>query len=333
MSARLTEIPRRHLADLKRKGMTIDDEDSAAQALEFISYYRLQAYWEEFLVDRNAAHDGEEYKYREGTRFEDGLTLYRFDRDLRLIVLDAVERLEVAIRSMWEMQMSTYGWHAYHMKFDIYQSQGIINGYVRKLKGAYKRYLRQEDLALSRERWAKNTKDGLPVVWVAAEIMDFGSLMDWIEQTNETDQMEIASSLRLNAFELVKVGRHLTLVRNVCAHHNSLWNRTLKLDKSQTKALPDIGCLPEHIGQSMAGAEKFKLHNTLVLLYHLLSIIKAGEEQQWRDRIVSLIDREPLKPACLKDPSDDWIPSRMGFPANWRTRPVWQASPQPSSQP
>ena len=322
MPARLTEIPRRHLEDLKRKGMSIDDEASAAHALEFISYYRLQTYWEEFLqpqeflVDRKMAPDGKEERYRKGTRFEDGVALYRFDRDLRLIVLDAVERVEVALRALWERQVSSHGWFAYHSKPDIYRHQQGLRNDIAQLTREYQDYLDSEDLALAQKKWAENPQNGLPVAWVAAEIMSFGRLMRWIKRLKKPDQREIASCFSVSADELLNIGFHLSHVRNVCAHFNPLWNREL--------GLPFIHGLPSIIQKSMAvGNTKFKLHNTLVLLSHLLSIIKAGEGQQWRKRIIDLIDREPLKPACLDDSPDDWIPDCMGFPKNWRQLPVW----------
>ena len=96
---------------LKRRGMIVGDEAQAQHYLSFISYYRLRAYWLPFEVP--AANNGD-HAFRDGTTFEDVLTLYIFDRELRLLVLDAIERVEVALRAQWAHHMAmTYGPHGY----------------------------------------------------------------------------------------------------------------------------------------------------------------------------------------------------------------------------
>jgi len=98
------------LALLRRRGMVIDDEPAARHYLQHISYYRLRAYW---LTYEAPAAVGD-HAFRPGTRFEDVLALYVFDRHLRLLVMDAIERVEVALRAGWAHHMAmTYGSHGY----------------------------------------------------------------------------------------------------------------------------------------------------------------------------------------------------------------------------
>jgi len=98
------------IALLRRRGMMLADEDKAYHYLAHISYYRLRAYWLPFEI--SAPPD--EHRFRPGTRFEDVLAVYVFDRRLRLLVLDAVERVEVAIRAGWAHRMAMeYGPHGY----------------------------------------------------------------------------------------------------------------------------------------------------------------------------------------------------------------------------
>jgi abortive infection bacteriophage resistance protein len=56
-----------------------------------VNYYRLSGYWYPF---RNP-----DDTFKAGTTFEAVWRRYVFDRRLRLLVMDAVERLEVAVRS------------------------------------------------------------------------------------------------------------------------------------------------------------------------------------------------------------------------------------------
>ena len=94
---------------LSRRGMAIEDRQCARNNLKFISFHRLKAYWEPFEVPSKSNGDR---AFREGTSFNDVLQLYRFDRELRLLVLDAVEIVEVALRTLWVNHMAeSYGPH------------------------------------------------------------------------------------------------------------------------------------------------------------------------------------------------------------------------------
>jgi abortive infection bacteriophage resistance protein len=81
------------VALLQQRGMVVDDPALARFYLQHINYYRLGAYWLPFEAD-HAAH-----RFEPDARFADVLNLYIFDRELRLLILDAIERLEVSIRS------------------------------------------------------------------------------------------------------------------------------------------------------------------------------------------------------------------------------------------
>ena len=52
-----------------------------------------------------------------GMRVEDALNLYVFDRSLRLLVLDAIERIEVSVRSQWAYHLAHQ--HGPHAHLDI----------------------------------------------------------------------------------------------------------------------------------------------------------------------------------------------------------------------
>ena len=85
--------------------MTIGDHALAEHCLQHISYYRLSAYWLPFENPKGQAGP----RFRPGTTFEDVMALYDFDRRLRLLVLDAIERIEVAVRGSWAYQLAMLG--------------------------------------------------------------------------------------------------------------------------------------------------------------------------------------------------------------------------------
>ena len=81
---------------LKSRGVSFADEQEAEMHLANISYYRLSAY---MLPYKKKVGGDIIDQFKEGTTWEMIYRLYAFDRKLRLIVFDAIERLEIAIRT------------------------------------------------------------------------------------------------------------------------------------------------------------------------------------------------------------------------------------------
>ncbi len=106
---------------LKSRGMTIPDETRAIRQLANISYYRLSAY----MLPHKLKEDGRiTDKFKEHTTWDSVYNLYVFDRKLRLLVFDAIERVEVAIRTQIVYQLShKYGSHWQDCK-EIFKRSG-----------------------------------------------------------------------------------------------------------------------------------------------------------------------------------------------------------------
>ena len=78
-------------ADLLISRGMIADKGVLVEHLEDVGYYRLSGYWRIFRNDDETL--------REGATFERVWDLYVFDRQFRLVVLDAIERVEIYFRT------------------------------------------------------------------------------------------------------------------------------------------------------------------------------------------------------------------------------------------
>ena len=78
---------------LKERGLIITDEETALKQLASISYFRLASYWRVFETDESTHH------FAIGTRLEDIISLYTFDKELRSIIFTAIQDIEVALRT------------------------------------------------------------------------------------------------------------------------------------------------------------------------------------------------------------------------------------------
>ena len=85
---------------LKKRGMIILNEENAFHFLKNISYYRLKGYWWDMQIDFQL------HQFKADSVFEDVIDRYNFDRHLRLILFDAIERIEVALRTKLIYHMS-----------------------------------------------------------------------------------------------------------------------------------------------------------------------------------------------------------------------------------
>ena len=287
----------RQVARLKSRGMDMGNEAQAERWLRRIPYYRLKPYWLPFEIP---AGDGGGKMFREGTSFESILSLYAFDRELRILVLGAVEPVEIALRGEWvRLIAESHGPHGY-LNQDIHFDK---RQHAESVSSLAKEFRRSTD-DFSRHYREKYAHPPLPPVWMAAEILSLGQLSKWIANLRRADRKLIADAFALHEQGLVSVMHHLSYIRNICAHHGRLWNKHLIFAMAASK-------FPEVLQESLRGAHEHRLYGTLVMLDYLLAF--AAPEMQWRERVVGLLDGCPLADT-----------SRMGFPEDWRTRPAWR---------
>ncbi len=85
---------------LESRGLDLGHRGAAEAWLRRVGYYRLSGYWYPFRESRKRADGPPEIldSFIPGTTLTMVTDLYEFDRRLRLLVLDGIERVEVAVR-------------------------------------------------------------------------------------------------------------------------------------------------------------------------------------------------------------------------------------------
>ena len=86
--------PRDLVVLLQSRGLSIADTTTAEHYLMHIGYYRLSAYMYPLLRTPKDLHI-----YKSNASFDRVMMLYRFDKKLRLLIFNEIEKIEVAIRS------------------------------------------------------------------------------------------------------------------------------------------------------------------------------------------------------------------------------------------
>ena len=83
------------------RGLRIADEVKAMNVLKNISYYRLSGYWYPLLSDK------QNHVFKENATFEAAFNLYKFDRELRKLMILELEKIEIAFRTRMAYVLST----------------------------------------------------------------------------------------------------------------------------------------------------------------------------------------------------------------------------------
>lgn len=280
------------------------EREFITEKLRYVNYYRLTGYLYPF---RKRGEGGiVEEEFVEGTAFERIWELYRFDRRLRLLLLDAIERIEIGIRTC-----IAYRWAESCANAGISNPQGRDACYRKRkineelLKIIQKQYDRSKDRCAihHKEIWKiLNVKD-LPV-WVFVEFTTFDNLRllskDCLKpQVAKKVASDFSFSDENKFYSMLNLLRE---VRNTCAHHGMIWNKPWEKESTRTPLAPDLP------GHPVPPAD-YKKRIAYILLCCSLLLKTIIPDSAWRNRVIGLLDEISLSEEIL---------FRMGITPNFR---------------
>jgi abortive infection bacteriophage resistance protein len=295
--------PQEQIQLLTERGMVITDPESALTYLSHIGYYRLRGYWIPFEAPDDG---GNAHRFREGTTFDQVLNLYTFDRELRLLVNDAIERIEISVRNQWvDVLAQAHGPHAY-LKSSLFSGH---RQYGRSLAEIAREFEQSKEIYI--RHYKKRYKEpDLPPLWAAVGIMTLGQFSHWLSNLkHKSDKAKIAKVYGLDEAVLTSFLHHLTVIRNLCAHHARLWNREVTVSMRLPRTKPATLVPNFDVGPDPNQAPR-RIYNTLVMLAYLMDCISP--HHHWKQRLFELIDRHQIDVR------------KMGFPADYMERAIWR---------
>ncbi len=282
---------------LQKRGVFINNLTFAQQVLETVSYYRFSAYL--FPFRKNDGSDD----YIAGTTFETCWQYYRFDRRLRVCIIDAIERVEVATKTKIVNLLATkYGPFAYRdstiFAFPLNKARysellNFVDNETQKSKEEFVNHFRQ----------TYDTANGLPI-WMAVEVMTFGNMLTLFRLLKKQDKQAIAKSFGTNEKLFESWLTNLNYIRNVCAHHGRLWNRQLAVN-------PLIPEKDDKWHEQTYPVNANRIYSTLCILKTLLDSI--APQSNWKHRFYSLLNEFPMIHRVS-----------MALPDNFEKSKIWQ---------
>lgn len=264
--------------------------------LENVNYYRLSGY----LYPYRQSDD----TFKPGTTFERVWRNYTFDRHLRLIVMDAIERVEVSVKTSLIYTLS-------HKTDAFGYTDPVI--FPNLTPDQHKELIRKisEEVFRSKEVFVKHFQDKygdchthLPL-WMSGEVMSYGCMFTMYRGAADSIKKEIASKYGLTDVVFTSWLHAINAIRNICAHHSRLWNRELGVKP----VIPRKHKYPEW--HAPVVIPQNRIFGILTILRYFLRTV--APQSKWQERLFSLLDAYPEV--------SRWS---MGFPDNWKESPLWK---------
>ena len=291
---------------LENRGLIIENEKYAENYLSNISYYRLRAYTFPFQDNKSEAND--HCFIRKGIRFEDIIDLYCFDRRLRGLIFNALEKIEIAIRTkfIYEYSIETANSH-WFIDENLFYKTDKFDYIQEKITEDVKR----SDEDFIKHYYSKYNSPELPPAWMTLETLSFGNLSKLIANLDckSTPYKNISNAFGLpNSFILENWIYAFSVIRNFCAHHSRIWNRRFHVEIK----LPYNTTFPFIERENQNTIYKNKIFPVLCCIWYILKIISPKSD--FKNNLLKIIS-DGGKLLNVKD---------MGFPKNWQDFGVWK---------
>lgn len=290
------------ITQLESRGLLVKDKTLAENALRNLNYYRLSGYWMYFEDNRNPHH------FKTGTKFEDVLALYNFEKDLRTYVFEGISRFEVSLRTQFSHQIGMkYGSHSY-LKPEYAKDYAAWLDNMKKV---------QSETNRSKEISIKHFKDkyeeSFPPIWVICEVFSFGTLSCWYKNLKEIPsgnphcpgnaKDDIATFYNVPSAVLESWIHSLTVLRNHCAHQSRLILKQIAIQPMKPKSKKNP---ISQLWSSQANC----LYNLILILLFLNDQIDLPSS--WGTDFIGF----------LKQFSDKCV-EFLGFPKDWELDSFW----------
>lgn len=266
---------------MKSNGMLFDNEEKAKEILLDIGYYRFGFYSFPFeeqypcLVNRN-------HRLKKGTTFKSVYDLYEFDTRLRRILLNALDRIEVNIRTK-----ITYIASNYYIDNPTWFCDSCImaTDFIDSFEEKVYRTLRDNPIIKRHHEHHKNER--YAPAWKSIEFMTLGNLSSLYRAIkDETVKLKIAKEYGCTTGVFINYLETIRVIRNKCAHGSCIYNLEI----------------PKGIKLKPANIEMDSRHNIngiIGVIYYILGQISQARKQEMRLNVWKLIN-EPREDATKR---------------------------------
>ena len=254
------------------------------------------------------------HTFQQNTYFEEVIERYNFDRHLRLILFDAIERIEIALRTKMIYHMSLQYGGLWYLDATLFESQTIsVKGVTKTIHQHTIDELKKE-FGRSQEIFIKDHRSRYPTqdadAWKILEVASMGTLSKLYKNIKHQlpEKSTIAKEMGLNLHsELSSWLEAITYVRNIIAHHSRLWSRSMVKTPIEKIRNPQGNWFFNPLSPIQT-KRPFLIISCLV---YLCDFVTPGHHI--KSKILDLIKNNPTIPM-----------HKLGFLNNWDEEPIWK---------
>lgn len=284
---------------LIQRGLICDDLSDMENKLYEVSYYRLSAYWHCFKKPI-PGQNKRDCNFQTNTSFDTIWNHYTFDRQLKLLLFDAIERIEIAIRTRLvhtiTEKFGVFGYTNPQIAHDIERH----NQWLISFRNCVQRARKSSACVQHFYKEYGDVHSDTPM-WVGAETLTYGCVNQLFQSIHNDLRADVIAHLPAKYEILQSWLIQFNFVRNACAHHEYVWNRVWKRTIKFPKTLNSTG---------------FPLNKTgaIILICRLL-LKTIAPHSQWHKRMESLFLDYSQKNINF---------NQIGLPHSWQNNPIWK---------
>jgi len=282
---------------LKDRGLEIKNEEKATAYIANIGYYRLSSYFYPLLKSPKSEHI-----YKANATFDLVMNMYRFDRKLRMLLFNEIEKIEIAIRSTI-LNVVTEGINDvfWMTKPENFHNQATFAKTINLIQ-LEKEKTKEEFIAHFQTKYS----DDFPPVWMIAEVIPFGTLGGIFNNLKSAKlKKKVAARFGLSSPVFSSWIIALVNLRNLCCHHSRTWNR-------ETAVVPVEPNSPVFPWIDSTKTDAKRIYYRICIIKYLLFTVSPNN--RFTQKLESLLAEYPTVDIRA-----------MGFPAGWKNEPLWKA--------
>ena len=242
----------------------------------------------------------DEHRFKQGSKFQDALNLYRFDKKLRLFLFNEIEKVEIALRSTLANLVAEETGNIFWMTDETLFANS--DKFRRTLE------LVDKELRNSKEEFIMHFKEKYsnpyPPAWILVEILPLGVVTRMFENlADNTLRKKIAARFGLTVPVFTSWITVVTLTRNACCHHARVWNKENAISPMIPRRLNDQWIV--------SNISPKRIYYNICIIKWFINIVSPNNDML-----------EHLQALLAEYPKIDI--RAMGFPSvNWQDEPLW----------
>jgi abortive infection bacteriophage resistance protein len=292
---------------LASRGLVFENWGDSFDHLQHIGYYRFTGYLHPFKAGGNG---GAEY-YKAGTTFNLVHDRYVFDRRLRMLVLEAVEKIEIAGRAAisnsvasrhgphWYLDKANFGRPGFYHRHEKFDVDAWHADFINDLKRQVGHNQASRRDIFIKHYYSAYDHPEMPPCWMIFEVISFGSISQCFKFLKHPEYGDVCGKFGLNHQILSSWLHAISYVRNLCAHHSRLWNRVLTIKLTIPNAR-----------RAQFNGQNDRIYSVLLAMQIIMQ--KIWSTNHWAEALRDIFDSHPNIPL-----------NAMGFPDDWRQRKEW----------